>query len=121
MNYRDKLDRSFIFIALSLIVFGFAAGFGARGYFTDVPALVRTSTTCNQIGADLLSADHSKRMHELRGLLAAQEADASNIGNIESVSQRYLENANRIREDIAQEAQVFRVSVMALRSNCAND
>lgn len=122
MSAKSNFESHPVVFGLSLIALGFGVGFAFRGYLpgSAAPSLVAATTSiCNIIGSEELAIGHNARLEKLRQSLAFYEEQSSSERNIEIYQNRYKESASRVRQDISQELEVFKASVLALSKKCA--
>lgn len=121
MSFKSNFESHPVVFGLSLIVIGFGAGFAFRGYLPGPPAPLVAATTsiCNIRGSEELANEHNARLEKLRQSLAFYEEQSSSERNIETYQERYKGSASRVRQDISQEIEIFKASVLALSKKCA--
>lgn len=119
MDIKTRFESHPVVFGLTLIITGFIAGFGARGYINPASASPSTVINCNADEIATLTKAHNDRLQFLRKELSSMEAEATNLGHIDSNQRVYRDSAERIRKDVAQEATDFQISVAALNKQCS--
>ena len=119
MDIKTRFESHPVVFGLTLIVIGFIAGFGARGYFSPASASPSAVISCNPDGVAALTKAHNDRLQSLQKELSSMEAEATNMGHLDSNKIVYRDSAERIRKDVAQEATDFQISVAALKTQCS--
>lgn len=118
MDIKTRFESHPVVFGLSLIVVGFVAGFGARGYLSPGITTPSTAIGCNVDGIAALTKAHNDRLQSLRKQLSLMEAEATSLAHIDSNQRLYRDSAERIRKDVSQETTDFQASVAALDKQC---
>lgn len=128
MSFKSSFESHPVVFGFSLIIIGFSVGFGFRGY---LPGLVTSASpvaaaaggamksTCNLLGSEELAKAHSARLEKLHASLEFYEQQSSRFSNTQNEQKNYSESASRVRQDILQEIEIFKASVLTLTRICA--
>ena len=132
MSFKSSFESHPVVFGFSLIIIGFSVGFGFRGY---LPGLVTSASasasaspvaaggamksTCNLLGSEELAKAHSARLEKLHASLEFYEQQSSRFSNTQNEQKNYRESASRVRQDILQEIEIFKASVLTLTRICA--
>ncbi len=102
MNWKARFESHPVIFGLSLLIIGFSAGFTVRDYVIPASASSSTVTGCNMDGIATLTKAHNDRLQSLQKELRSMEAEATNLGHIDSNQRIYRDSAERIRKDVAR-------------------
>jgi hypothetical protein len=123
MSFKSHFESHPVVYGLLLLAIGFGVGFNFRGYLpasaTAHTAGANPASICNIQGSEELAKGHNDRMERLRSALSFYEEQSSSERNIISYQDRYKASADRVRQDISQEIEIFKASVSALSKKCA--
>ena len=115
-SIKQRFEENAVIFCAGLIVIGFGAGFGARGYFLEAPQ--RVPITCSVDGVANLEKGYSQRMSVLQASLVELEKNASDRNLIDTFQNKYKESADRIRKDISEEQASYNSAINALSKKC---
>ena len=115
VKIKEQFENHPVPWGISLIVAGFVAGFGARGYVLPVPS---TSVGCSIEGLPAIEEAHAKRIAALNQKLLSLESSATDRYLISWDQERFAAAANRIRKDIERSNGVYLSAIASLQKAC---
>ena len=115
MKIKEQFENHPVPWGLGLIVTGFIAGFGARGYMLPVPT---ASLTCSIDGLSAVEEAHAKRIATFNQQLVSLESGATDRNILSLDQSRFEEAANRIRKDIERSNSVYLSAIANLQKAC---
>lgn len=123
VSLKEKFESHPVVWGLTLLVIGFATGFGASE--TVNLKLVGTNNRTGQVqcvieGLDNLSKAHHERVMALQQEIVRLEAKASDERVLYSYQREYKEAAERLRDDVSTERAVLDFSLAGLALKCKN-
>lgn len=119
MSVKERFESHPVIWGLTMIVVGFVAGFGARGYVIPAPEQPAPATaTCSVEGLESVEEAHSLRVRALHSQLVELETKASDHNLASAYQTKYLEAAQRLRADIGVENGQYQSTIESLRAKC---
>ncbi|MEQ6327069.1 hypothetical protein VLF92_01865 [Pseudomonas chengduensis] len=123
---KEEFENHPVVFGCSLLLTGFLAGASFMSFvfpsLTKTPDLSAVASKenmeCNIDGLPLLSESHDKRVSVMQSQLLELESKASDRMLISSYQEKYLDSANRVREDIKAEKIAFSQAVNQLSVKC---
>ena len=128
MSIKDRFEAHPVVWGLTLLAVGSTAGFGFNETISNkmracpkeaaTKENAPTTIECNIVGLDKLVEAHNTRVSTMQNELMNLEAKASDQ-NLMSIDQsKYKESANRVRNDINGENQIYKDSLSLLEKKC---
>ncbi|HEJ9058710.1 TPA: hypothetical protein SML50_003001 [Serratia fonticola] len=117
-SFKQRFEENSVIFCATLVVLGFVAGFGARGYILNPPQ--RIPVTCSVDGVASIEQGHTQRMSVLQASLVELEKNASDRLVIYFYQEKYKESADRIRKDMTAEQTSYQSAINALSKKCAD-
>lgn len=125
-SMKEQFENHPVVFGCSLLLAGFLAGVSFMSFVfpslttaPELPAVVsKENIECNIDGLPLLSESHDKRVSVMQSQLLEFESKASDRMIISSYQEKYLDSANRVREDIKTEKIAFSQAVNQLHAKC---
>lgn len=115
-SFKQRFEENSVIFCATLVLVGFSAGFGARGYFLDPSK--RIPVSCSVDGATNIEQGHTQRMSALQASLVELEKNASDQNVISYYQEKYKESADRIRQDMAAEQVSYQSAINSLSKKC---
>lgn len=115
MKIKEQFENHPVPWGLGLIVTGFIAGFGARGY---MPPVSTALLTCSIDGLSAVEEAHAKRIATFNQQLVSFESGATDRNILSLDQSRFEEAANRIRKDIERSNSVYLSAIANLQKEC---
>lgn len=129
MSLKEKFENHPAIFGLTLLAVGFASGITVFDFIrpTSEPSkptkeiIFTKPVNCVIEGVERVESSHGSRVKALLTKLTDFEAKASDQWIIDSYQEKYLQSANRIREDIKSENAAFKDAISILNSKCEEE
>lgn len=118
MSIKEKFESHPVVFGLTLIVIGYVAGFSSRGYFPSESYPAQKLTICQVENINSLENNHGQRILNFQEKLMELERQITDRNIISFYQEKYMESAERIRNDIAKENENYQSAMRQLNLRC---